>query len=694
MNSADSNVNESHSACRVLFEACTPLVYRNNSFRITGLPVDATTRDIKRRIDDLKHAEELGDADQEHVHAFALDPPPSLEHIRDAATRLQDPERRIVDEFFWFWPMEWGKGRQDPALVALLTGDKDSAFKIWSESLNDDHQTASVVAKHNLAVMYQLVALDSEHVALEADLSEEQLQTISKYWRRCFRWWEELTVEETFWSIIGDRIRMLDDPRLTTGFARRMRKTLPEAMDRINAMLAIRFAEAGKFSMASSHITYMKETHQGLDDVPKTLAVITTPLKTRVKTAVEKSVERAKRDPSKAAIAADDMLAAVKEPLQIIQLILPAHDHERVDLCDSVAEACLTCQVAYGRETEDWVKSLELLDKALKYAASHETKDRLSENRSTVAKNRLYGQYLEPLAERLKQVDQNYSIAAKVRQVESDVLPHLRTLERLPGMEDEVYVVCADMVANFLRGLSVATYNENSDLAAAIKILDLAISIARGSDTKEQFAKDKKQLATFKAEATKHNAHLQIRSDDIEITNDYVRYNSVRLPVSKIDGIKFGVFVQYTNGVKTSSSYLIDISGGQAGRISIECKRFFRSEEQAEKDYHQILESILHQVAPSVVQRLAEGIVAGRPLQMGECRLTSDGVYIPSGSLWWKKETLVPYSKLRFGNYQGSLSVSSADDSSISSSMALRDTWNAVFFEFIVKAVIAIKGKR
>src|SRR5688572_27031454 len=105
-----------HSDCKPLLDACSPRVYRNNAFRITGLPVDASTRDIKRRIDDLRAAEEMGGGADEHSHAFALDPIPSLEDIREAARRLQDPERRLIEEFFWFWPMEWGKGKSDLAL--------------------------------------------------------------------------------------------------------------------------------------------------------------------------------------------------------------------------------------------------------------------------------------------------------------------------------------------------------------------------------------------------------------------------------------------------------------------------------------------------------------------------------------------------------------------------------------------------
>lgn len=692
MNQLDISSEQRQSECKPLLDACTPLVYRHNAFRISGLPVDAAARDIKRRIDDLKHAEEMGDAAEEHGHAFALKPPPSLDHIREAAQRLQDSERRIIEEFFWFWPAEWGKGKSDAGLSALGNGDKKTAFKTWSQALSDNHASARVVAKHNLAAMYQLVALDSEHVALKRNLSPEQHKKISKYWRTCFKWWEELTDNETFWSLVTDRIRMLDDPRLTTGFARRMRTTLPEAMNKINAMLAMDFAQRKKWLLAANHIIYLKESHQGQGNVSKILADITQPLRVRILSAVETATSTAQRQPDKAADAARGLLKAITEPMQIIKLILPLGDHERIDLCDAVAEACLTCQIAYARETKDWETSLQILDTAIKLAASHETKARLSEHSKTVSNNSLFSQYWDFLTKKIKDIESKQSIAEKVRAIESEVLPYLRTIERSSGITAEVYEASADLVARYLRELSVSAYNEKSDLVAAIRIIEIAIATARSNEALEQFQKDKAHLVNIREESTKHNLHMQIRSDEIEVTNEFVRYNSQKISVSQIQGIKLGALVRQS-GLTSSSSYLIDITGGQAGYISIECKRFFRSETQAEQDFHRIFESLLNQLVPSLVQRLAEGIIAGRPLPMGDCRLTAEGIYITTGSLWWKKETLVPFSDLRFGINQGHLNISSATGKGISTSMALRDTWNAVFFEFITKAVVYLQSE-
>ena len=484
--------------CKPILDACTPLLYRHNAFRISGLPVEATTRDIKRRIDDLKAAKEIGLAGDDHNHAFALKPTPNLDQIREAAQKLQDPPRRIVDEFFWFWPMEWGKGNSDEALSALCNNDKNTAFKIWSRAISIDVGPASITAKHNLAVMYHLVALDSEAMALKRNLAAEELAKISKYWRTSFRWWEDLMDNEAFWSLVTARIRMLDDPQLTTGFARRMKATLPEALGRINAKLAVNFAEKNKLPRAANHIAYVTEPHPWHDNVPKILADVTEPLKIRVRTAIDNAREVTERELSKGARCAEELLQAVKEPLRTIQAILPPPETETVDLLDSVADAALKCLIAYGKKTEDWKTCVDGLDLAHNYACTQEIKRKLAETRSIFADNQLISEYFEPLEKRIQKIETKQALTEKIHVAKTDLLSSLSGVEHAPGMSVKVYEACADLVAGYIRGLSVSVANEQSDLDTAVRTLNLAISLARGAELRNQLQEDKEKLAELK----------------------------------------------------------------------------------------------------------------------------------------------------------------------------------------------------
>jgi hypothetical protein len=337
-------------------------------------------------MDDLKSAAESNDHD-ENTHAFALKSPPTEDLIRDATRRLNDPERRIVDEFFWFWPLDWSHKGTDRALIALHNGDKDTAFTAWFDAVEEDEEPASLVAKHNLAVMYQMVALDSEILALKSELSAEQLAKVVKYWTTCFKWWEELAEDETFWSLVSDRIRQLDDQRLTTGFARRMRATFPVAFDRINAMLAMQYAEKAKYDHARRHIAYMNATHQGADDVDRVISDILKPLEARINSAAEEAVGQGKKDPTKGAEIVRKLLGATGQPLVIARNILEEGHAIRSYLFEHVYDTCFSLMIAYGNKTEDWHTCVEVLKLTEPLAVTPEARERLRTNINQAEEN-------------------------------------------------------------------------------------------------------------------------------------------------------------------------------------------------------------------------------------------------------------------------------------------------------------------
>jgi len=85
-------------------------VYRINAFRVTGLRVDARPRDISRHLEKLEMIAKFGQSNG-NLGPLPLDPPPSPDNLREARQRLNDPQRRIIDEFFWFGQTNWGRGR-------------------------------------------------------------------------------------------------------------------------------------------------------------------------------------------------------------------------------------------------------------------------------------------------------------------------------------------------------------------------------------------------------------------------------------------------------------------------------------------------------------------------------------------------------------------------------------------------------
>ena len=101
-------------------------LYANNAFRLSGLPASATSRDIRRRSEQLRVMAQLGTGTDTGQGVLPLAERPGAAAVADALERLRDPSRRLVDELFWFWPAE-----SDEAMAALRRGDADAAMNTW-----------------------------------------------------------------------------------------------------------------------------------------------------------------------------------------------------------------------------------------------------------------------------------------------------------------------------------------------------------------------------------------------------------------------------------------------------------------------------------------------------------------------------------------------------------------------------------
>ncbi len=236
-------------------------------------------------------------------------------------------------------------------------------------------------------------------------------------------------------------------------------------------------------------------------------------------------------------------------------------------------------------------------------------------------------------------------------------------------------------------------HNQNSDTARALEAIDLACDLARDEGIKEKLAKDRKQLTDIRKEQESHNAVVQIRDDVIEVTRDHFRHNSTILPARDIDAIRFGIFIQTTNGIRTVS-YLIAVRSSSHGTVELECKRWFRGEEQAKRDFNAILQAMYYQIIPGLCERIVGRVMGGIEVPLGDCHLRADGIRAPTGMLFWKDEQVVPWDAVRFGIHQGHLNISSAGNSKVSKSLSLRDVWNAVIFEDVAKGIVAERAKK
>ncbi len=677
--------------CKPLLALATPEMFKGNAFRITGLSVDATAREIARHADKLKMLEELGHGASAHTGAFALTPPPTVDQIRDAIQCLREPERRLLDEFFWFWPEQFGSSTQDPAIQALAGGDRETALEIWT--LKETNPTTGVTAMHNIAVLWQLVALEWEEYAAQQQIDEERRLKIEGHWRASFKRWHLLAVDDLFWETISARIRQLDDARLTTGFARKMRATLPRALGKINAALALRCAESGRMSLAEIHVNFMRHLHQSADDINRTAELVLTPTIARLKQQLDRAQQRAATNVTDALPAARELLDHTRRSLVLLELFFGKHGEVRDDLLDQVVTLCNRLQLAYHKATNDNKGCLDLLNAALPLATLAELRQQIEKNIATLNGNIAYAR-LEPVLTVLRSIQESTAFPkVKLGRVKQEIIAKLAEMSRVEDFDTFTANEFADRIASALRAISIDAHNDHDDLITAVEAINSACDLARDSNLKERLIQDKVQITRNKNEAERHNLLLEIRGDAIEVTREKFRYNSQVIPASDINGIRFGVFTQYTNGVKSSVSYKVAVSSARHGTVDVECKRFFRNEQKAAADFQAIVNALYYQIVPPLVSRVSANIAGGSQIALGDCTMTDKGILMTKGVLLWKEDHLIPWADARFGSHAGRLNISSAQNPKVSKAFALRDTWNAVIFKEIANAVVTRLGK-
>ena len=474
--------------CQPLLAASHLNLYRENTFRITGLSIDASEREIQKQARKLKMLEELGQAEGASVHAYSIKPAPTADQIRGAMQRLKEPEHRLIDEFFWFWPKEIGKSDQDSAIQALHRGDATAAHELWTNEAADPKSGA--VAIHNLAVLYHLVALDWTLEDLKSTVDPEREAKIEQYWRKAFEYWEQVASHDDIWDALKSRVQAIDDARLTTGFVRRMRASLPEAFDKINAEAALQFAEGGRMDWARKHVIFMNETHQGLDDVEKTALLVLTPTRKRVKQLIESAKEEVNRDPTHGLAAADKLVSSCRPLLELFDLFHGKESHHKTELFDEVAETVTSCCISYGNATNKLSESNEVLRKALIFATAINLRERMQKNLD-IAEGNIRNAVLQPVYNELKTIqDSKDTPSIRLKKLQAQVLPFIAQFMEKEGASDDRLPELLNSTAIVLRGISVDAYNNASDVPTALAAIQLAVCLAQDPEQKKQAGQD------------------------------------------------------------------------------------------------------------------------------------------------------------------------------------------------------------
>ncbi|MCP3804376.1 tetratricopeptide repeat protein [Allokutzneria sp. A3M-2-11 16] len=409
---------------KLLEPVANPDLYRRNAFRLSGLPVDATARDLRRRGEQLRAAERLGALVEE------VDPGA----VREALTLVRDPARRIVEELFWLWE------NQSP------------------------EASGGGPALHDAAVLAHAQALDA------GDDADPAL------WRRAYEYWGAVVEEAECWQWLADRVAQLADRRISGQTVETMRAELPRAVLAPQAALAARAAEAGADDIARAHVESLRRSGFPIDVITEALGAATKHLTARVRSACRKAERLTVADPEDGADAVDALLDKVEPLLKAVRLVLGENSNAYGAAADAVALSVNTCVVRYVNEGHDFGDAFEQLEEVLDIAISPQARAAVEPSYVAAGSNVL-GELCEDAADRATALPEEGARIAE--SLLDEIQPTVAALAARVDPDDPLYRECLDGVAlcavSCLGSFHGATGDDETTLAGLSRALDLAV---------------------------------------------------------------------------------------------------------------------------------------------------------------------------------------------------------------------------
>ncbi len=361
--------------CGILFSEADLNLYNKNAFRILGVPVNACSRQINRESQKLYF---LADTDnrndtQEDI-IFPLTPLPDQETIRNALQRLRDPKLRLIDEFFWFWPT-WSS--QSNINEIFISNMKAGAYRQILE--NGKHITDPITC-HNLAVLSHALAIEMEREIQLEDLTEEQKKEKTFYWNYAYSKWKICLEPEAVWSAMRDRVREINDPRLTTGFVRRIRSALPVILLLINVKRCIQALESGDPAETDSHFQLIHNAGMDSAHIHEAIQRGCAPIREQLKIQCQAIKSKLEDKTEDVETRLQMFLAQTHLPLSVINVVTKKGTPYRETVNNDVAQTILECLIAASQDIKESKKTIELLQQAYAIAETESVRQRILDN--------------------------------------------------------------------------------------------------------------------------------------------------------------------------------------------------------------------------------------------------------------------------------------------------------------------------
>ena len=444
----------------------------NNPYRVLGLPATATARDVAKRISDLETFAELGKV-KSYPHDFpcfgAVDR--SLEAVKDAARKIEQPEGRLLHSFFWF---RAGDSVDELAMDGLASGNVDQASEIWTKQISRDG-----VKKYTWVLNRGLIHLIN---AVSSGLNVEELNRSLK------------DIGLVVSAYLDDSIRDV----LAGGEAGVNRDSLLRRL--VDEIIAIAQLDAdspygkGGIGMISSFSSFPSPARDYAS------AKLVNPLVEEVNEAIKKS-EALRAEDNLDELMLRNRLNRVEGIIKSLQEVLGSDDIRLQTIANAYADEICSCAVKALNDFEDPKLASVLIQWAGTLPSFSRIKTRIAENTAAVQswikseeEGKIFGSIVEKLQKKIHSVAQAGVLLDEMKSV-------LAQIKAKTGPNNEQYIKASSACAHHILGFLIDQVNFSQESFAKNKNFSELQSItARATElTRQLLPLDLDQAARTRA---------------------------------------------------------------------------------------------------------------------------------------------------------------------------------------------------
>ena len=128
------------------------LIY-HNPFRILGLSVSSTEREIVKHIGEMELYAQMGKpVEYNSDHYFEIRPVRTNDSIEEAKQKIEQPRNKLFYAMFWFWDNS-NNTIDEMAFAELNSGNAEKAIQFWTKEIEKGITNKNQSNQKNLAVL-------------------------------------------------------------------------------------------------------------------------------------------------------------------------------------------------------------------------------------------------------------------------------------------------------------------------------------------------------------------------------------------------------------------------------------------------------------------------------------------------------------------------------------------------------------